>query len=457
VAARVVSTRPPHPPSANQLADLIRRGRLTYQYHGPRELAIRLATFPLRPTPLGPRLGYGSRYGTMEAAARRWYRKHGRPVTAIIPTYGDPRLALQAARSAKRTTRRGMCRVVIVDDATPESHHVARLRAASPDAEVVVLERNSGFAAAANAGIARAPHDQDVVVLNSDVVAKPGWLERLQYLAYREERIGIVGPKLLYPDGRIQSAGSFRNQGAPEWFDHRYRFRDGADPQANIRLPVLGTTGACMYLRREFLDEVGVFDEAYGMAYEDMDLCLRGWEAGWQTVYSPRATLVHLESQTRPIEPGERELASQRLFWSRWKPWFEERDVRGPDGELRVVYVTEDTGSAVATATSSSTSTAFASAGTTRRSGPWASSRTGSSSTPPCAPSRTTRSSPTRSSPCGRSRWRPGGTRATPSGGRRSATASRCSSSRTSRPRTTPTTRRCATTCSPPTARSSAT
>ncbi len=336
-------SRPPHPPSANKLADLARRAKLTYQYQGPRELAVRLATFPLRPTPLGARLGYGSRYGTMEAAARRWYRKHGRPVTAVIPTYGDPGLALQAARSVKRTTRRGMCRVIVVDDATPDPAHVARLRAAQ-GVEVIVLQTNSGFAAAANAGLARAPRDQDVVVLNSDVVARPGWLERLQYLAYREERIGIVGPKLLYPDQRIQSAGSYRNLDAPEWFDHRYRFRDAADPQANIRLPVLGTTGACMYLRREFLDDVGTFDEAYGMAYEDMDLCLRGWEAGWATVYSPRATLLHLESQTRPTVPGPRELDSQRRFWSRWRPWFDERDVRTPDGALRVIYVTEDTG-----------------------------------------------------------------------------------------------------------------
>jgi glycosyltransferase involved in cell wall biosynthesis len=183
-----------------------------------------------------------------------------------------------------------------------------------------------------------------VVVLNSDVIARPAWLERLQYAAYREEHIGIAGPKLLYPDERIQSAGSMRNPGAPEWFDHRYRFKDSAHPEANIPLPVLGTTGACMYLRRDFLDEVGGFDEAYGMAYEDMDLCLRGWEAGWQTVYAPRATLLHLESQTRPTEPGERELASQRLFWQRWKPWFDERDVRTPDGRLRVIYVTEDTG-----------------------------------------------------------------------------------------------------------------
>ena len=338
-----MSVRPPDPPAKGKLADLYRRGRLTLEYHGPRELAVRLITFPLRPTPLGARLGHGSRYGSVEAAARRWYRRNGKPVTAVIPSYGDSALAIQAARSLIRTTKRGMLRVIIVDDATPDPVHAERLRAFG-GAEVVVLPENRGFAAACNAGIARAPATHDVLVINSDVVAKPGWLERLQYGAHRGDRIGIAGPKLLYPDQRIQSAGSYRNLGAPEWFDHRYRFKDSTHPEANIALPLLGTTGACMYLRREMLDEIGAFDEAYGMAYEDMDLCLRAWEAGWETTYAPRSTLLHLESQTRPTEPGERELASQREFWRRWGPWLDEREVRTPDGGLRVIYVTEDTG-----------------------------------------------------------------------------------------------------------------
>ena len=338
-----MSTRPPHPPSGGRLADLLRRGRLTLRYHGPRELAVRLVTFPLRPTPLGERLGYGSRYGDVEAQARRWYRRHGRPVTAVIPSYGDPALAIQAARSLIRTTRRGMLRVIIVDDATPDPAHRAALRAFG-GAEVVLRPENGGFATACNAGIALAPRDQDVVVVNSDVVARRGWLERLQHAAHGERRIGIAGPKLVYPDERIQSAGSYRNLGAPEWFDHRYRFKDTAHPEANISLPVIGTTGACMYLRRDLLDEVGPFDEGFGMAYEDADLCLRAWEAGWETVYAPRSTLLHLESQTRPVEPGERELASQRRFWRRWGPWLDARDVRTPDGRLKIVYVTQDTG-----------------------------------------------------------------------------------------------------------------
>jgi GT2 family glycosyltransferase len=337
-----MSTRPPHPPAAGKQADLWRRARLTLEYHGPRELALRVVTAPLRPTPLGARLGYGRRYGAEEARARRWYRQQGRPVTVVIPTYGDPALVEQAVKSIRRTTDRRRTRVVVVDDGSAPEHQ-QRLRGLR-GARVELAERNAGFAATANRGIALAAPGDDVVVMNSDVIAQRGWLERLQYTAYRAEEIGIVGPKLLYPDRRIQSAGSYRNLGAPEWFDHRYRFKDTTHPEANIMTPVLGVTGACMYVKRSALDVLGGFDEAYGMAYEDMDLCLRGWEHGLRSYYSPRSTLLHLESQTRPTEPGERELASQRHFWQRWRPFFESRDVRTGGDRLRVVYVTEDTG-----------------------------------------------------------------------------------------------------------------
>jgi GT2 family glycosyltransferase len=338
-----MTTRPPHPPAAKgRLADLWRRGRLTLEYHGPKELAFRILTAPLRPTPLGERLGHGRRYGAEETRARRWYRAEGRPVTVVIPTYGDPALVEQAVASIRKTTDRKRVRIVVVDDGSAVEHQT-RLRAVG-GARIELLPENRGFAGAVNRGFDLVPAGEDVVVMNSDVVAERGWLERLQYTAYRERRIGIVGPKLLYADRRIQSAGSYRNLGAPEWFDHRYRFKEANHPEANLIAPVLGTTGACMYVKRAALDEIGRFDEGYGMAYEDMDYCLRGWKQGWRTYFAPRATLLHLESQTRPTEPGRRELDAQRYFWQKWGRFFDERPVRTDDGRLRIAYVTEGTG-----------------------------------------------------------------------------------------------------------------
>jgi GT2 family glycosyltransferase len=321
---------------------LPRRALLTWRYHGPRETLIRTVLFPLRMTPLAPRLGLAARHTDPAAGAYRWYREHGRKVAIVIPTYGPPELALAAVKSIRATTRRHRVRIVVADDGSPPEH-VARLEA-ERGVELIPGETQRGFAANANRGLQAVRADEDAILLNSDLIAHKGWLERLQYGAYLEPGVGIVGPKLLYADGTIQSAGTIRNPGAPEWFDHAHRFKPAAHPEANVPQPYLAMTGAALYIKRAVIDAIGYLDEAYGMAYEDVDYCLRAWDAGFQVLYYPHASLTHLEAKTRGMEQGEREVASQQRFWDRWGHWLENRPVRAEDGRLRIIYVTEDTG-----------------------------------------------------------------------------------------------------------------
>jgi GT2 family glycosyltransferase len=325
-----------------QLAGLPRRAWLTLRHQGLGTFLWRAVTFPLRFTPLHRHVRHDVYHAREHRAARRWYRRHGRPVTVVIPTYGEPTLTIDAVRSVRRTVNMRRMRIVVVDDGSPAADRERLTRELADQAEVILGERQAGFATNANRGLSAATGD--VVLLNSDVVAHRRWLERLQYHAYEQPRRGIVGPKLLYPDNRIQSAGSFRNLEAPEWFDHRYRFAGAAHGPANIAWPALGMTGACLYVKRAVIDDIGLLDEGYGMAFEDMDWCLRAWDAGWEVGYYPGASLTHLESVSRGTARGERELASQRRFWDRWGDWFDTRSVRNADGRLRIVYVTKDTG-----------------------------------------------------------------------------------------------------------------
>jgi GT2 family glycosyltransferase/glycosyltransferase involved in cell wall biosynthesis len=261
------------------------------------------------------------------------------------PSYGPAKLGLKAARWVRRTTAPGRVRIIVTDDGSA-AVEVDKLRASKWVDEVVAGE-NRGFAANCNRGIRVARPDEDVVLLNSDVIAHRGWLEVLQHGAYVAggENVGITGAKLLYKDDTIQFAGAIRNPDAPEWFDHRYRFRRADDPASDVMQAVLAVTGACMYITRDTLDEVGELDEAYGMAYEDIDYCLRVWESGRRIVYMPAAQLTHFESKTRGLGvQGEREIASQAHFWKTWGAWFDARDVAEPDGGLRIVYVTQDVG-----------------------------------------------------------------------------------------------------------------
>ena len=323
---------------------LPRRAWLTIKHRGWRQFLLRAVTFPLRLTPLAGRVVPDLGLSTGSARARAWYRANWRPVTIVIPTYGPPDTTIETVRSLRRTCHPKRVRIVVVDDASPAPHGERLRTGLEGRADVILADENAGFAANANRGIRTAPEGDDIVLLNSDVVALPGWLEALQHSAYGADEVGITGPKLLYPDRTIQSAGTVRNLGAPEWFDHRYRFRVAGHPPANLGGAVLAMTGACMYVKRETIDRIGLLDERYAMAYEDVDWCLRAWEAGLRVLYDPRATLIHHEAKTRGQEQGERELESQRLFWERWGDWFDAREVRTPDGGLRIVYVTEDTG-----------------------------------------------------------------------------------------------------------------
>lgn len=297
--------------------------------------------FPLRLTPLDRVLRLGPGAGGDAIRARRWYRDHGRPVTVVIPSYRDAQLVKQLVAKIHETTDRDRVRIVVSDDASgPE--HVAALEQIE-GIELVRNEHNAGFAVNVNRGLRATDQQTDVVLLNSDVVPLRDWLACLQYAATGAPDIGIVGAKLFYPDNRIQYAGTVRNAAALEWFDHRYRFKPADWGPAGIAGPTLAATGACMYITREVIDRVGLFDEGYGMGYEDVDYCLRAWEAGYRVVYAPSAQLHHHESLTRGTSVGDRERESQRAFWSRWATFFDGRQVLNDNGKLCVVYVTKDT------------------------------------------------------------------------------------------------------------------
>jgi GT2 family glycosyltransferase/glycosyltransferase involved in cell wall biosynthesis len=334
-----------HPPldgrRPGRLANLPRRVLLTYRYHGVSGLIRHTLMFPLRLIGLDRCLGLGTGPRGASSVARHWYRRHGRPVTIIIPSYRDATLVAGLVARIRRTTSADRIRIIVADDASGPEHLAALARIEG--IEVIAGETNGGFAVNANRGLRAADSEHDVVLLNSDVSPLRDWLACLQHATSTGRRSGVAGAKLLYPDNRIQYAGTIRNARAPEWFDHRYRGKPADWGPADVAGPTLAATGACMYIRRDALDAIGLFDEAYGMGYEDVDYGLRAWQAGHEVAYVPSARLYHHESITRGTDFGEREERSQRVFWERWATFFGVRPVRTEDGRLRVVYVTAGT------------------------------------------------------------------------------------------------------------------
>jgi GT2 family glycosyltransferase len=156
-----------------------------------------------------------------------------------------------------------------------------------------------------------------IVLMNDDMtVITPDWVEAMLEHAQRPE-VGIVGPKLLYPDEAIQHAGvilgPYQNSG------HAFKHFPANDPGyfdlAQVIRNCSAITFACAMMRRALYDEVGGLDEKnLRVAFNDVDMCLRVRERGYWNVYTPHAVLYHLESVTKKVtvEPGELEFMQRR-------------------------------------------------------------------------------------------------------------------------------------------------
>ncbi|MHB1133149.1 MAG: glycosyltransferase family 2 protein [Chloroflexota bacterium] len=202
--------------------------------------------------------------------------------------------------------------VIIVDNASTDET-ADRLRELALPYRVLTNSQNLGFARACNQGAAAATGEY-LLFLNNDTVPTEGWLDALLRVAEGGVGVGIVGSKLLYPDGTIQHAGvAISDELIPM---HMYCLFPADYAEASVNQEYQAVTGACLLLRRFLFEELGGFDERYLNSYEDIDLCCRVRRRNLKVVYAADSVLYHFES----ISSGrhEQDDANQQLFLSRW-------------------------------------------------------------------------------------------------------------------------------------------
>jgi GT2 family glycosyltransferase len=223
---------------------------------------------------------------------------------AVVPTYlrtpEDLDVLLRCLVSMAQTAPRA--RLLVVDDCSPAAELVDLLETAAAEVGFELLRRpvNGGFAKTVNVGLRRAlTEGRDAVLVNADIeFHAAGWLEpMLARTGTDGELAAVVGARLLYPNGLLQHAGiyfSLLHRG----FAHRFNLGPGDLPEALLpaRCPV---TGALQLIRHSCLVQIGLYDEAFHMGWEDVDYCLRVYAAGLECVYEPAACATHAESLFR--------------------------------------------------------------------------------------------------------------------------------------------------------------
>jgi GT2 family glycosyltransferase len=231
------------------------------------------------------------------------------PVTIIVPTYGNWWLTERCLGALERHGLPGQ-QVVVVDDVSPDETR-SRL-ALSIGLDVVLTAQNGGFAASCNTGAALARSDV-LLFLNADTEVQAGALAAMVD-TLDDPSVGIVGAKLLYPEGGIQHAGLIVDRDGLLRHAHWFRPDDLAD--ADVARDYAVVTGAALAIRAEDFRAAGGFDTAYRNGYEDAELCFRVWASGKRVRYQPKAHIVHVESASTGRFDNDR--ANFELFRRRW-------------------------------------------------------------------------------------------------------------------------------------------
>ncbi len=247
-------------------------------------------------------------------------------VSIIIPTRNGYTLLKRCVESILDKTDYDNYEMIIVDNGSDDLISQRYLYQLQQNEQITVIRDDSPFnyAAINNRAVKQAKGDV-IALLNNDLeILNSDWLdEMLSHVQHKE--VGAVGAKLYYPDDKIQHAGVIVGLGGVAGHSHKHYPREHPGYCGRLLLSqnLSAVTAACMLLRREVFDQVAGFDEHnLSVAFNDVDLCLRIREQGYQIVWTPYAEMYHYESASRGYEdtPEKKARFSQEVQYmkTRW-------------------------------------------------------------------------------------------------------------------------------------------
>jgi N-acetylglucosaminyl-diphospho-decaprenol L-rhamnosyltransferase len=225
-------------------------------------------------------------------------------VSVVIVSYESRALLERCLAALAADDSHSANREVIVVDQASQDGTAAWLESERPDVRLVALPENVGFGAGNNRGAALA-EGRWLLLLNSDAFVNPGAIDELVRFAEARPAIGAVGPRLLWPDGRLQR--SCRRFPTVFRLATEYLYLRKLMPRSRIlngfycgefehdeARRVDWLTGACVLVRRDLFEQLGGFDEQFFLYSEEVDLLYRSSQLGAETWFDPAAAVVHV-------------------------------------------------------------------------------------------------------------------------------------------------------------------
>jgi O-antigen biosynthesis protein len=222
-------------------------------------------------------------------------------LSVVIPTRNGVQFLRTCIEGLRATTYPDL-EIIVANNGSDEKETLDYLSFLVREGVVVLEEPGPFNYSRINNNAVAAARGELICLMNNDIeVLKPDWLTCMASQAVRPE-VGAVGAQLLYPDGRIQHAGVVLGMGEAAGHGHKLLYPEDEGYFRRHALPqfVSAVTAACLVVRKDRFAAVGGLDEEnFPVAFNDVDLCLKFRQRGWQSFYEPRAVLVHHESVSR--------------------------------------------------------------------------------------------------------------------------------------------------------------
>ena len=251
-------------------------------------------------------------------------------VSIVIPVYNQFAYTYACLKSIAKNSGNVAYEVIIADDCSTDL--TAHLKKAVTGVKVVRNKKNLRFLLNCN-NAAKEAKGKYILFLNNDTQVMENWLQPLITLIESKDDIGMVGSKLIYPDGRLQEAGGIVWKDASAWnYGH---LGDPTKPEYNYVKEVDYISGAAIMIRSTLWKQLGGFDERFVPAYcEDTDLAFQVRAAGYKVVFQPKSVVIHFEgvSNGTDVNSGQKsyQVINGQKFYEKWKEILEKE--HNPNG-----------------------------------------------------------------------------------------------------------------------------